>query len=44
MIPSASRFFNFADETFGISSVVCSGQSLVSRTSRVNSLIWIDVK
>jgi hypothetical protein len=39
IIQSTSKFFNFAPDTFGISSVVCSGPSLVSLTSIANSLI-----
>jgi hypothetical protein len=39
MIPLSSRSRSFADETFGISLVVLSGQSFVSRTSSVYSLI-----
>jgi len=42
--PSISKSLSFEPETFGISSVVCSGQSLVSLTSIEYSLICIDVK
>ncbi len=43
-IPSSSRSRSFAEETFGISAVVLSGQSLVSRTSIVYSAIETCVK
>ena len=39
IIPSISRSFSLAADTFGISSVVCSGHSFVSRTSREYDLI-----
>jgi len=38
-IPSTSKSLSFEPDTFGISSVVCSGQSLVSLTSSEYSLI-----
>lgn len=38
-MPFSSRSLSFAEETFGISLVVLSGQSFVSRTSIVYSLI-----
>ncbi len=44
MIPFSSRSRSFAEETFGMSFVVLSGQSFVSRTSSVYSLIETLVK
>jgi hypothetical protein len=43
-IQSTSRSFNFTLDTFGISSVICSGHNLVSLISVVYSLICIEVK
>jgi len=39
IIHSLSRFLSFPSQTFGISLVVCSGQSLVSLMSAMYSLI-----
>jgi hypothetical protein len=44
IIQSTSKSFNLELDTFGISSVVCSGQSFVSLTSKEYSFICIDVK
>src|SRR3989338_6767415 len=42
-IPSSSKSFNFSSPTLGISDVVTSGPSFVSRTSQVKSSICIEV-
>ncbi|MBA7709437.1 hypothetical protein ES703_118355 [subsurface metagenome] len=44
IIPSSSKSFKRFSPTLGISAVVVSGPNLVSRTSQVNSSIWIEEK
>ena len=43
IIPSSSKSFSFSSPTFGISEVVTSSPSFVSRTSQVKSSIWMEV-
>src|SRR3569833_1203322 len=43
-MPASSRFFSASSETFGISRVISSGPSLVSRAFTSNSSMWIEVK
>ncbi len=43
-IPASSRFLRPSSPTFGISRVISSGPSFVSRAITSNSSIWIDVK
>ena len=44
MIPLSSRSLSAFSETLGMSRVISSGPSLVSRASMSNSWMWIDVK
>ena len=44
MIPDSSRSFRNSSETFGMSRVISSGPSFVSRASISNSSMWIEVK
>jgi hypothetical protein len=44
MIPDSSRSRRAFSETFGMSRVISSGPSFVSRDSMSNSWMWIDVK
>ena len=43
MIPLSSRSFRKLSETFGMSRVISSGPSFVSRASISNSSMWMDV-
>jgi hypothetical protein len=43
-MPASSRFFSASSETFGMSRVISSGPSLVSRAETSNSSMWIEVK
>ena len=43
MMPLSSRFASRPSETFGMSRVMSSGPSLVSRASISNSSMWIEV-
>jgi hypothetical protein len=43
MIPDSSRFARNPSETLGMSRVISSGPSLVSRDSVSNSSMWIEV-
>ena len=43
-MPASSRFFSASSETFGMSRVISSGPSLVSRAITSNSSMWIEVK
>ena len=43
-MPASSRFFSASSETFGMSRVISSGPSLVSRAIASNSSMWIEVK
>ena len=44
MTPLWSRFFRASSPTFGMSRVISSGPSLVSRAVTSNSWMWIEVK
>jgi hypothetical protein len=44
MMPASSRLRSFSSATFGMSMVVISGPSLVSRTSISNSSMCTEVK
>ena len=44
MMPDSSRSLSAVSETFGMSRVISSGPSFVSRASMSNSWMWIDVK
>jgi hypothetical protein len=43
-MPASSRFFSASSDTFGMSRVISSGPSLVSRAITSNSSMWIEVK
>ena len=43
MIPLSSRSFSALSGTFGMSRVISSGPSFVSRASISNSSMWMDV-
>ena len=43
-MPASSRLRSASSETFGMSRVMLSGPSLVSRAMTSNSSMWIEVK
>ena len=43
-MPASSRFLSASSETLGMSRVISSGPSLVSRAITSNSSMWIEVK
>ncbi len=44
MMPESSRSFSASSPTFGMSRVISSGPSLVSRATHSNSSMWTEVK
>ncbi len=42
-MPASSRFFSASSATFGMSRVISSGPSLVSRAITSNSSMWMEV-